>query len=147
MANPQAKVNLEKFVAFLKERNKAGDWEDYILPNQLDLNKKMIARECDFDRKRITGNSKIFKEYQAVKLDLVAKGILLEDTRANTEKATHKTRSVNPKVETNSLSVTHVRNTSLEQELLDTKQKLEKANLRLKQLEAIENHMIATGRL
>ncbi len=147
MSNPAAKVNLERFIAFVDERNKQGDWEDYALPNLLDLNKKMIARECEFDRKRITENSKIKAEYEAVKQDLILKGILIEDTRSGSQKLTTKTESINSSRDKAAMKKAQETAAALEEELFRTKSELDKANKKLTRLEAIERYMLETGRL
>ncbi|MBL53688.1 MAG: hypothetical protein CL590_07340 [Alteromonadaceae bacterium] len=147
MSNPAAKVNLERFIAFVDERNMQGDWEDYVLPNLLDLNKKMIARECEFDRKRITENSKIKAEYEAVKQDLILKGILIEDTRSGSQKLTTKTESINSSRDKAAMKKAQETAAALEEELFRTKLELDKANKKLTRLEAIERYMLETGRL
>tara|TARA_Y100001934_G_scaffold168311_1_gene200067 strand:+ start:8214 stop:8657 length:444 start_codon:yes stop_codon:yes gene_type:complete len=147
VSNPAAKVNLERFIAFVDERNMQGDWEDYVLPNLLDLNKKMIARECEFDRKRITENSKIKAEYEAVKQDLILKGILIEDTRSGSQKLTTKTESINSSRDKAAMKKAQETAAALEEELFRTKLELDKANKKLTRLEAIERYMLETGRL
>jgi hypothetical protein len=41
VSNPKAAENLKRFEDFVNQRNEESDWEDYVLPNRLDLNKKM----------------------------------------------------------------------------------------------------------
>lgn len=147
MSNPAAKINLERFTTFVEERNKQGDWEDYVLPNFLDLNKKMIARECEFDRKRITENSKIKAEYEAVKQDLIQKGILIEDTRSGSQKLTTKTESINSSRDKAAMKKAQEMAAALEEELFRTKLELDKAKKKLTRLETIERYMLETGRL
>jgi len=147
MSNPAAKVNLERFLAFVDERNKQGDWEDYTLSNLIDLNKKMIARECEFDRKRITENSKIRAKYEAVKQDLILKGILIEDTRTGSQKITSKTESISSSRDKAAMKKAQETAAALEEELFRTKLELDKANKKLTRLEAIERYMLETGRL
>ena len=113
----------------------------------LDLNKKMIARECEFDRKRITENSKIKAEYEAVKQDLILKGILIEDTRSGSQKLTTKTESINSSRDKAAMKKAQETAAALEEELFRTKSELDKANKKLTRLEAIERYMLETGRL
>ncbi|WP_445768812.1 hypothetical protein [Rheinheimera sp.] len=147
MSNPAAQLNLERFTAFVAERNTQGDWEDYALPDRLELNKKMIARECDFDRKRITENSKIKAIYDAVVCDLVGKGILLKDTRSGTDKLKTRSESLTNAKDKAALKKSQETNAALEEELYHTRIELDKANRKLTRLEAIERYLLETGRL
>mgnify|MGYP000020555065 CR=1 FL=1 len=147
MSNPAAKVNFERFKAFVKERNKQGDWEDYTLPNRLDLNKKMIARECEFDRKRITENSKIKAEYDAVKQDLILKGILIKDARTGSQKLATQTKSISLSRDKAAIKKAQETSAALEEELSRTKLELDKSQKKLARLEEIERYMLETGRL
>lgn len=147
MSNPAAKVNLERFNAFVKERNEQGDWEDYTLPNKLDLNKKMIARDCEFDRKRITGNSQIKDIYDGVVNDLLAKGILIEDARTPSEQRQQQSHGISNSRDKAALKKIQETNAALEEELFQIKSKLDDANKKLSRLEAIERYMMETGRL
>lgn len=147
MSNPAAKVNLKRFETFVEERDKQGDWEDYVLPERFDLNKKMIARECEFDRKRITGNSKIKEKYDAIVNDLLKKGILLENPKTPTEQRKAKQQGISNSREKAALKKTQEANIALEEELFQTKAELDKTNKKLQQLEAIERYMMETGRL
>jgi len=147
VSNPAAKVNLERFLAFIDERNKQGDWEDYTLPNLLDLNKKMIARECEFDRKRITENSKIKAEYEAVKQDLILKGILIKDARTGSQKLATKTGSISLSRDKAAIKKAQETSAALEEELFRTKLELDKSQKKLARLEEIERYMLETGRL
>ena len=147
MSNPAAKVNLERFNAFVDERKKQSDWEDYTLPNRLDLNKKMIARECGFDRKRITENSKIRAKYEDVKADLIVKGILIEDIRTPSEQHSVKSAIRNSSVDKRMLKKSQETNAALEEQLYKTTKELEETKTKLKRLTAIEDYLLATGRL
>ena len=147
MSNPAAKINLERFKAFVDERKKQGDWEDYTLPNRLDLNKKMIARECEFDRKRITENSKIRAKYKDVKADLIAKGILIEDIRPPSEQHTTKATTGKSSIDKRMLKKSQETNAALEEQLYKTTKELEETKNKLKRLTAIEDYLLATGRL
>lgn len=147
MSNPQAEVNLQRFEAFVSERNTEGDWEDYTLPNRFDLNKKMIARECDFDRKRITGNSGIKKIYDDVVNDLIEKGVLDKDEREPTQKRQASVQGSTNSKERAALKKEKETNAALEEELFQVKKDKDNLEKKLKRLEAIEQYMEATGRL
>ena len=147
MSNPAAKINLERFEAFVKERDNQGDWDDYTLPDRFDLNKKMIARECEFDRKRITGNSKIKEKYDEVVCKLLEKGILLENTNTPPEQRQNKQQNTSNSRQKAELKKTLEINIALEEELFQTKAELDEANKKLERFEAIERYMMETGRL
>ncbi|TLX46409.1 hypothetical protein C1E24_13655 [Pseudoalteromonas phenolica] len=147
MSNPKALQNLERFLAFVNTRNCEADWEDFVLPNRLDLNKKMIARECEFDRKRITENSKIKAKYNVVKTDLIAKGILIEDNRTPSEQHSAKATIGKSSVDKRMLKKSQETNAALEEQLYKTTKELEEAKARLKRLTAIEDYLLASGRL
>lgn len=147
MSNPKAIENYERFLAFVETRNNEVDWEDFVLPNRLDLNKKMIARECEFDRKRITENSKIKAKYNEVKADLIAKGILIEDNRTPSEQHSAKATTGKSSVDKRMLKKSQETNAALEEQLYKTTKELEEAKAKLKRLTAIEDYLLATGRL
>lgn len=147
MSNPKALQNLDRFLAFVETRNNEADWEDFVLPNKLDLNKKMIARECEFDRKRITENSKIKAKYNEVKIDLIAKGILIEDNRTSTEQHSAKTNLGKSSFDKLMLKKSQETNAALEEQLYKTTKELEEAKAKLKRLTAIEDYLLTTGRL
>jgi hypothetical protein len=147
MSNPKAMQNLERFLAFVETRNIEADWEDFVLPNGFDLNKKMIARECEFDRKRITENSKIRAKYEEVKADLIAKGILIDDNRSPSEQHSARESSGKSSIDKRMLKKSQETNAALEEQLYKTTKELEEAKVKLKRLTAIEDYLLATGRL
>lgn len=147
MSNPKAIENLERFLAFVETRNNEADWEDFVLPNGLDLNKKMIARECEFDRKRITENSRIRKKYNEIKVDLIAKGILIEDNRTTLEHHSAKSTAGTSGIDKHILKNFQETNAALEEQLFKTTKELEETKAKLKRLNAIENYLLTTGRL
>ena len=147
MSNPKALQNLERFLAFVETRNNEADWEDFVLSNGLDLNKKMIARECEFDRKRITENSKIKTKYNEVKADLIAKGILIEDNRTPSEQHSAKAITGKSSVDKRMLKKYQETNAALEEQLYKTTKELEGTKAKLKRLTAVEDYLLATGRL
>lgn len=147
MANPQAEINLQKFKEFVQSRNEHADWEDYIHPNRLDLNKKAIARDCDFDRKRITGNKAIFEIYMSCVKDLISKGLLVEDTRTASQKVSQAISSNGAARDKNALKKAQESHAATSEELHRTKKELEKAQKKLERLEKIEEYMLSTGRL
>ena len=147
MSNPQSKVNLERFESFVKVRTQLGDWEDYVLANRIDLNKQMVARECEFDRKRITGNSKILALYNKVKEDLFAKGILTKDNRTPSQKHDSDIERRSRSVDKRSLKKAQESHAAVEEELYQVKKELDEAKRKLERYKAIEDYMLATGRL
>lgn len=147
MSKSRGVENLNKFTSFVSERDRLGDWEDYVLGNKLDLNKKMIARECGFDRKRITENSKIFKIHNDVKSDLIKKGILHEDNREPAEQHSDKASSISSNINKAALKKQQESNAALQEELYSTQKELFEAEEKLKKLENIENYLLETGRL
>ena len=147
MANPQAEKNYQTFRAFVKLHCVEDDWDDYVLPDKLDFNKKRIARECEFDRKRITGNTKILRLYNLIKRKLVKKGILVADSRSGTEKRQHETALKIASKDSKLISSQQQQNASLQAQLYDVTRELKEANEKLKRLKAIEDYLMATGRL
>jgi len=147
VANPQAEKNYQTFRAFVQLHCIENDWDDYVLPDKLDLNKKRIARECEFDRKRITGNTKILRLYNLIKRKLVKKGILVTDSRSGTEKRQHETALKIASKDSKLMSSQQQQNASLQAQLYDVTRDLKEANEKLKHLKAIEDYLMATGRL
>lgn len=147
MSNTQAAANLSRFEYFVKQRNEESDWEDYTLPNRLDLNKKMIARHCDFDRKRITENSKIKTVYDNVKKALIQKGILIEYTKEPSVRHSSANISVARPIDKRLLKQSQETHAALEEELYQVKKDLSETQRKLKKLKYLEDYMLATGRL
>ncbi|HCG6120486.1 hypothetical protein C1S86_22975 [Vibrio parahaemolyticus] len=147
MANPQAEVNYQKFITFVRERESEGDWEDYRSRDNHSLNKQAIAKECGFDRKRINENSKIIEKFDEVVTDLLKKGILTKDSRTGTDKVSEKSAAISNSVDKKTLKFAQECNAALEQELSETKIQLQKTEEKLKHLEVIESYMMETGRL
>ena len=147
MANPLAEVNFQAFLAFVQQHNEEGDWDDYTLPDKLDLNKKMIARECGFDRKRLTENSKIFSLYSEVKESLIEKGILLSDNRNATEKYESTRTIASNAADKRAMKKQQEVNAALQAELIEANKKLIETQKKLERLNALGAYMLATGRL
>jgi ribonucleotide reductase alpha subunit len=147
MSNPKAAVNTKRFENFVKEREEQFDWEDYVLPNRLDLNKKMIARDCEFDRKRITGNSEIKTKYDKIKEDLIEKGILIKDDRQPSVKNASASEGIDKSMDKRSLKKSQETHAALEEQLFQTNKDLLETKEKLKMLKGIEDYMLATGRL
>ncbi|MEM5531404.1 hypothetical protein [Pseudoalteromonas arctica] len=147
MSKARGVENLNRFTAFVSERDRLGDWEDYVLKNKLDLNKKMIARDCEFDRKRITENSAIFDIYKDIKNSLLKKGILHEDNRSAAKQHSDKSSNISNSLNKVSLKKQQESNAALQEELYSTQKKLFKAEEKLRKLENIENYLLETGRL
>lgn len=147
MSNPQAAKNFELFQAFIEERYEQDDFEDYVLPDKSELNKKMVARECGFDRKRITENSKIRSLWDKVNVDLMKKGLLTEDKRTPTERYNSANASISSTIDKKQLKKQQETNAALAEELSRTKAELEQVKIKLERLKAIEEYMLITGRL
>lgn len=147
MSKSRGVENLNKFTSFVSERDRLGDWEDYVLGNKLDLNKKMIARDCEFDRKRITENSAIFDVYKDIKNSLLKKGILHEDNRSAAKQHSDKSSNISNSLDKASLKKQQESNAALQEELYSTQKELFEAEEKLKKLENIENYLLETGRL
>lgn len=147
MANPQAEINFQAFHAFVQQHNEEWDWDDYVLPDKFDLNKKMIARECGFDRKRLTENSKIYRLYSEVKASLIEKGILFADHRNATQKYEAAKSSASSTADKRAMKKQQEINAALQAELSEVNKKLSDAQKKLERLNAIEAYMLSTGRL
>ena len=97
--------------------------------------------------KRITENSKIKAKYNEVKTDLIAKGILIEDNRTPSEQHSAKATIGKSSVDKRMLKKSQETNAALEEQLYKTTKELEEAKARLKRLTAIEDYLLASGRL
>ncbi|TYK66827.1 hypothetical protein [Colwellia echini] len=147
MSNPQSIINFNKFIEWKRQRDELCDWEDYVLSNRLGLNKKMVARECEFDRKRITGNGQIHKVWKKIEAELLNKGILIEDERSPSQKLNNTNYVTTQAIENRRSKIQQEKYATLEQELYDTKRELKSAQKKLEKLIMLEEYMMRTGKL
>ncbi|TWX71718.1 hypothetical protein ESZ36_00330 [Colwellia demingiae] len=147
MSNPQSIINFNKFIEWKQQRDELCDWEDYVLSNRLGLNKKMVARECEFDRKRITGNGKIYEVWKQIEEELLQKGILEEDNKTPSQKLNNANTITKQAIENRRSKAQQEKNATLEQELYDIKSELIDANKKLEKLKMLEEYMMRTGKL
>lgn len=70
-----AKDNILKFNAWVVERERANDWQDYLRGGK--LNRSEIAAECGFALSVLRQNPAIKEALQALEEGLIARGILL----------------------------------------------------------------------
>ena len=140
-------ANISKLEAFFKKRDEEGDWEDYILSPGYTLNKVTVAEDAGLaNRKTVTGGKAISKVYNDKIDELIAQGILEEDTRSSENKTTSTTIS---KIDASQLKRANKiaeKNAALEEELFQERKKNEQLEKKLQRLEKIEAYMEQTGR-
>ncbi|MEW6991941.1 hypothetical protein AADZ91_14805 [Colwelliaceae bacterium 6441] len=140
-------ANIAKLKAFFKKRDEEGDWEDYILSPGYTLNKVTVAEDSGLaSRKTLTGGKAITKVYNDKVNELIAQGILEEDTRSSENKATSKTIA---KIDASKLKRANKiaeTNAALEEELFQERKKNATLEDKLQLLKKIEAYMEQTGR-
>jgi len=138
-------ANIAKLKAFFKKRDEEGDWEDYLY-SPCALNKVTIAEDAGLaSRKTLTGGKAISDIYNAKINELIAQGILTEDTRSPEDKVISKTIS---KIDASQLKRANKiaeTNAALEEELFQERKENKELKAKLKRLEKVEAYMDETG--
>jgi len=139
--------NIAKLEAFFTEREKEGDWEDFISDDGFDLNKTRVADAANLaSRKTPTGGKAIRKVYDDKIRDLIERRILNEDTRTVDDKATSKTLTKIEASELKRAKKIAETNASLEEELFQERKKNERLEAKIEQFAKIQSYMESTGR-
>lgn len=147
MSQAKGLENIEKLQAFFEQREKEGDWEDYIRSDGLELNKTLVAEDAGLNsRKTPTEGKAISKVYFAKINELVERGILKKDLRTPEEKVTLKTKLKIDSLQVKRANKIAETNAALEEELFQQRKKNEQLEKKLKRLEKIEAYMEQTGK-
>lgn len=140
--------NLQRFKAWISERDAAGDWADYVRGDK--LNRSEIAVECGFSLSVVRQNPAVKETLEALEKHLRAKGILTPT------KGTQNTSNI---VSENSTSLAVDRRIMASKAKADARVKtLEEQNAalraevqdlreKLKRYKHLDDHLCKTGRL
>jgi hypothetical protein len=151
MANGRqlAVKNTERFHQWVAERDKAGDWVDYVVRGK--ISRTEIALECGFSKSALVQNPAI---RQAL-AELEQRILSISSTSANdneqrnstcsagnadAEGAVNRLIAITVKTEANRINYLEQVNAALREEVADLKEKL-------RRYEYIERHLVDTGRM
>lgn len=134
-------LNLQKFENWIKDRDAANDWADYIRGGK--LNRTEVAAECGFGTPAFRQNPSIAQALQTLESRL-SENCVIKPVEATTDEATcHaadlRILSSKASAERRTKAVEE-QNAALKAEINDLKQKL-------KQYKFLDEHLAATGRM
>jgi hypothetical protein len=137
---PGAK-NLQKFENWIKDRDAANDWADYIRGGK--LNRTEVAAECGFGTPAFRQNPSIAQALQALEARL-SESCVIKPVETPTDEATRQAADVRilsskASAERRTKAVEE-QNAALKAEVNDLKQKL-------KQYKFLDEHLATTGRM
>jgi hypothetical protein len=139
-------ANVKAFKNWGSERERAGDWTDYVYRGQ--LNRSEVARECNFALSCFRSNPSLKSELISVEARLREAGILpdvsLVGASTSVDCGSHSSteeRILNAKYKAEQrIKTLEEQNASLKAEVLDLRQQL-------KRFEHLDAHLCRTGRL
>lgn len=134
-------INLQKFENWIKDRDAANDWTDYIRGGK--LNRTEVAAECGFGTPVFRQNPSIAQSLQALEARL-SKSCVIKPVEVPTDEATShaadmRVLSSKASAERRTKAVEE-QNAALKAEVNDLKQ-------RLKQYKFLDEHLATTGRM
>ncbi len=134
-------LNLQKFENWIKDRDAANDWADYIRGGK--LNRTEVAAECEFGTPAFRQNPAIAHALQALEARLsescVIKPVEAPSDEATSHAAEMRILSSKASAERRTKAVEE-QNAALKAEVHDLKQKL-------KQYKFLDEHLSTTGRM
>ena len=92
-----AKQNVELIQGWIKARDEAGDWADYVRTNQ--LNRTEVARECGFSKSALQQNPTIKLLLASLEKRLQQDGVLFGQTPASGPGMEHVEKPADPDLE------------------------------------------------
>jgi hypothetical protein len=140
-------VNIRAFHDWSVERDRAGDWADYVHRGQ--LNRSEAARECAFALSCFRSNPGLRSALQALEVRLREAGILpspianhdVSDSVDSRSETSTVSRIVKVNQQANQrIKVLEEQNAALKAEVLDLREKL-------RRFEHLDSHLSKTGRL
>jgi cell division protein FtsB len=134
-------LNRQKFESWIKDRDAANDWADYIRSGK--LNRTEVAAECGFGTSAFRQNPSIALALQALEAKLTERCVI-KPAEAPTDEAT--SRAAEMRILSSKASAerrtkaVEEQNAALKAEVNDLKQKL-------KQYKFLDEHLATTGRM
>lgn len=146
-----AKQNVELIQGWIKARDEAGDWADYVRTNQ--LNRTEVARECGFSKSALQQNPVIKQLLASLEERLQQSGVLFGPGQAQDSGMGHVEKPADPDSEIalnmalrakavaqQRVKTVEEQNATLRAEIKELKDKLRKSSM-------VDEHLAKTGRL
>ena len=142
MANGQelAQQNIDKFLAWVKERKDCNDWEGYIYGDK--LNRRIVAVECNFSKSVLKQNPAVKEALIQLEMELEEQGVFT--FKAPSSLTSNKSLEKESKLKTDKLDK---RFKELEEKYILIKAENEHLRVKLKQYAFIEENMLKSGLL
>ena len=140
-----AAVNVSRFEAWIAERESAKDWSDYVRGDK--LNRSEVATECGFALSVLRQNPAVKSALEALESRLRGQGILKASLPGETAKTNDPaTLSTDHRI-MRAKSQADQRVKALEEQNAALRAENRELRDRLRQLEHLDAHLAATGRL
>jgi len=138
-----AKDNILKFNAWVVERERANDWQDYLRGGK--LNRSEIAAECGFALSVLRQNPAIKEALQALEEGLVARGILLiKETAPGTSNEAASQKATDKRILASKAKV-EARVKALEEQNATLKAEVRDLRDRLNHFKHLDDYLARTG--
>lgn len=139
-----AKANLQKFAAWVVERDAAGDWRDYVRGGK--LNRSEIASECGFALSVLRQNPAVKAALAAVEDRLRTQGLLTGEAAATTNEADASVRAADKRV-MSAKAQAETRVKALEEQNATLRAEIRDLKAQLARFQHLDDHLSRTGRL
>lgn len=139
--------NLQKFHAWISERDVAADWPDYI--RQGKLNRSEIANECGFALSVVRQNPSVKKALETLEARLLAQGILqtaIAAYNASSEAGDATSQFIDKRIMA-AKGKADARVKALEEQNAALKAEIRDLREQLKTYRHLDEHLCSTGRL
>ena len=139
-ATPGA-LSLQKFENWIKDRDAANDWADYIRGGK--LNRTEVAAECGFGTPAFRQNPSIKQALQVLEARL-SETFVIQPVEAPTDQAT--TQAAELRI-LSSKATAEKRTKAVEEQNAALKAEVNDLKQKLKQYKFLDEHLAATGRM
>lgn len=140
-----AAVNVSRFEAWIAERDSANDWTDYTRGDK--LNRSEVATECGFALSVLRQNPAVKSALDALESRLRDQGILKASAPGETAKTNDPATLATDRRIMSAKSQADQRVKALEEQNAALRAENRELRDRLRQLEHVDAHLAATGRL
>lgn len=140
-----AAVNVSRFEAWIAERESAKDWSDYVRGDK--LNRSEVATECGFALSVLRQNPAVRSALEALESRLRDQGILKASAPGATAKTNDPATLATDRRIMSAKSQADQRVKALEEQNAALRAENRELRDRLRQLEHVDAHLAATGRL
>lgn len=146
-----AEQNVELIQAWIKARDEAGDWADYVRANQ--LNRTEVARECGFAKSALQQNPIIKQLLASLEERLQQDGVLFGQAQDSGMGMGHVQKSADPDSEIalnmamRAKAVAQQRVKTVEEQNATLRAEIKELKDRLRKSSLVDQHLAQTGRL